>query len=75
VIDPHEAARRGVRVSGIEQVQLAPADARLVERVLAQAAAGGIAPVIGQTFPPAQAAAGHAAIEGRSVIGKTLLLI
>jgi NADPH2:quinone reductase len=31
--------------------------------------------VIGQTFPLAQAAAAHVAIEARSVIGKTLLLI
>jgi NADPH:quinone reductase len=30
--------------------------------------------VIGQTFPLARAADAHAAIEGREVFGKTLLL-
>ena len=36
--------------------------------------AGRIRPVIGQTFPLARAADAHAAIEGREVFGKTLLL-
>lgn len=75
-IDPREAERRGVTVSGIEQVQLAPADAkRLAERALSEAVAGRIRPVIGQTFPLERAADAHAAIEARGVIGKTLLLI
>jgi len=73
-IDSQEAQRRGVTVSGIEQVQLAPADAkRLGERALS--AAGRIRPVIGQTFPLERAADAHAAIEARDVIGKTLLLV
>jgi NADPH2:quinone reductase len=42
---------------------------------LAEAARGLIRPVIGQTFPLAQAAGAHAAMEARSTIGKTLLLI
>jgi NADPH2:quinone reductase len=75
-IDPQQANQRGLTVRGIEQVQFAPADLRgLSERVLSEAAAGRIRPVIGQTFPLDQAAAAHAAIEARSVIGKTLLLI
>ncbi|MDQ3641443.1 MAG: zinc-binding dehydrogenase [Actinomycetota bacterium] len=75
-IDPQEAERRGVTVSGIEQVQFAPADAkRLIERALSEAAAGRIRPVIGQTFPLERAADAHATIEARDVIGKTLLLI
>ena len=75
-IDPQEAQRRGVTVRGIEQVQFAPADAkRLAERALSEAAAGRIRPIIGQTFPLERAAAAHAAIEARGVIGKTLLLI
>jgi NADPH2:quinone reductase len=74
-IDREEAARRGVTVRGIEQVQFAPADLKkLVERVLSEAAAGRIRPVIGQTFPLERAADAHAAIESRDVLGKTLLL-
>lgn len=75
-VDPAEAERRGVSVRGIEQVQFAPEDARrLAERVLAEAVAGRIRPVIGQTFPLERAADAHTAIEARDAIGKTLLLI
>jgi NADPH:quinone reductase len=74
-IGPREAEHRGVTVRGIEQVQHAPAaSTRLVARALAEAAAGRIRPVIGHTFPLERAAAAHAAIEARTVIGKTLLL-
>ena len=63
-------------VRGIEQVQFAPVEGkRLAERALAEAAAGRIRPVIGQIFPLAHAADAHAAIEARSVIGKTLLMM
>ena len=75
-IDPREAERRGVTVRGIQHVQFSPADGkRLIERVLSEAAAGRIRPVIGQTFSLERAADAHAAIEARGVIGKTLLLI
>jgi NADPH2:quinone reductase len=47
----------------------------LIEQALALAASGAIRPVIGQTFPLERAAAAHAAIETRSTVGKTLLLI
>ncbi|MFC7648683.1 zinc-binding dehydrogenase [Streptosporangium lutulentum] len=74
-LDAEEAERRGVSVRGIEQVQFAPGDARrLAERTLAEAAAGRIRPVIGQTFPLERAADAHAAIEARDAVGKTLLL-
>lgn len=74
-IDPAEAQRRGVTVRGIGDVQLTEADRkRLTKQALAEAAAGRIRPVVGQTFPLAQAADAHAAIEGRDVFGKTLLL-
>lgn len=36
---------------------------------------GRIKPIIGQTYPLERVAEAHAAIEARSVIGKTLLLI
>ena len=74
-IEPDEAARRRVIVGGIEQVQFAPADLRrMTERAMSEAAAGRIAPIIGQTFPLEKAADAHAAIEAREVIGKTLLV-
>ncbi len=40
---------------------------------LAEAAAGRLRPVIGQTFPLERAADAHAAIESRRTVGKTLL--
>jgi NADPH2:quinone reductase len=74
-IDATEADRRGVTLRGIEHVQLSAAERkRFTDEALAEAAAGRIAPVIGQTFPLAQAAGAHAAIERRTVFGKTLLL-
>lgn len=75
VIDPQESQRRGITVRGIKQVQFAPARRHsLTAQALAEAAAGRIRPVIGQTFPLDQAADAHRAIESRSVTGKTLLL-
>jgi NADPH2:quinone reductase len=47
---------------------------RLAAGILAEARAGRLKPVIGQTFPLAQAADAHAAIEARNVTGKTLLI-
>jgi NADPH2:quinone reductase len=74
-IDPREAERRGVRLFGIGDVQL-PDDQRrrYTAEALAEAGAGTLAPVVGQSFPLDQAAAAHAAIEARTVFGTTLLL-
>jgi NADPH2:quinone reductase len=73
-VDAAQARQRGVEVIGIEQLQQFGAGARArVERVLADAAAGRVRPVVGRTFPLAEAAAAHAAIEARTVLGKTLL--
>ena len=47
----------------------------LAQSALAEAAAGRLHPVIGQTFPLEQAAQAHACIERRATVGKTLLLI
>lgn len=69
-----EAAAREVTLTGIEQVQLEQPEARaLVERAMAEVAAGRLRPVIGQTFALDQAADAHRAIESRGVVGKTLL--
>ncbi len=46
----------------------------LTRSALAEAAAGRLRPVIGQTFPLGRAADAHAAIESRATVGKTLLL-
>jgi len=45
----------------------------LSRAALAAAAAGQLRPLIGQVYPLAEAAAAHAAIEGRQTTGKTLL--
>ena len=72
-LDAEEAGRRGVTVAPIPRH--APADfRRLAAAALAEASAGRIGPVIGQTFPLARAADAHAAIEARATIAKTLLL-
>lgn len=76
VIDTAQARERQVTVIGIEQLQQFGAGAiARVQRMVAEAAAGRIRPVVGQTFPLDQAAVAHAAIEARAVLGKTLLVI
>ena len=51
-----------------------PADQRQLEkRALAAAADGSLVPLI-TSFPLADAAAAHAAIEGRTAVGKVVLL-
>jgi NADPH:quinone reductase len=72
--DQAQARARGITATGIEQVQLSADFQRYAERALAEAAAGRLKPLIGQTFPLGKAADAHAAIEARAVIGKTLLI-
>jgi NADPH2:quinone reductase len=68
-----DAAGRDVRV--LRGVAVSPEQMRELTAAALQAAAGGtVRPVIGQTFPLAEAGAAHAAIESRATIGKTLLL-
>ncbi|MET7328175.1 zinc-binding dehydrogenase [Nonomuraea sp. NPDC005650] len=75
-IDPEQARHKGVEVIGIEQLfGFGPHVVRWAEQMMAQAAAGLVRPVIGQTFPLERAADAHAAIEYRTALGKTLLLI
>lgn len=75
-VDVEEARRREITLWGIEQAQHEPAEARrLTARALAEAAAGRLRPVVGQTFALARAADAHAAIESREVLGKTLLRV
>lgn len=74
-IDQEEARRRRVRVSTIWDLQNGAGDhPRLVKDVLGHLAERRIAPLIGQTFPLAEAAKAHEAIEARRTVAKTLLL-
>jgi len=74
-LDTQQAARRGITVHGIERAQHEPATIRrLAGAALAEAAAGRLRPVIGQTFPLDRAADAHAALEARATVAKTLLI-
>ena len=65
-----------VTVVGIaELASIASAGRELAAKVLAEAAAGRLRPVVGQTYPLERAAAAHAAIEARQTLGKTLLTV
>jgi NADPH:quinone reductase len=69
-----ELLRRGLTVKGFSAATLTPAEVRGLQAYILDLAAGGlVAPVVGQTFPLADAAAAHAAVEARETIGKTLL--
>ncbi|WP_267242745.1 zinc-binding dehydrogenase [Streptomyces sp. PR69] len=73
-IDPAEADSRGVKLTGIAEVQLADdAYTRLLTRALKAAAEGRLCPVVGGTFPLERASDAHRAIEERSLRGKVLL--
>jgi NADPH:quinone reductase len=75
-IDQADAERRGITLTGIGEVQLSPEERlRLTARAFAEAAAGRISPLIGQTYGLDRAADAHAGIEARTVLGKTLLLV
>ncbi|MEU4560659.1 zinc-binding dehydrogenase [Actinoplanes sp. NPDC023936] len=76
LIDPAEAGRRGVQVIGIEQLfEFGPHVVRWADRMMSLGAAGLVRPIIGQSFSLEGAADAHAAVENRTAVGKTLLLI
>jgi NADPH:quinone reductase len=69
-----DAVRRNVTV--IRGTHLEPEELHELSRsALAEAAAGRLRPVIGQTFPLERAAEAHEAIEARATVGKTLLMV
>jgi NADPH:quinone reductase len=66
-------ASRGITV--LRGAPVSPAQMReLSLAAIAEAAAGRLRPLIGQTFPLERAADAHAAIADRATVGKTLLL-
>jgi NADPH:quinone reductase len=70
-----EADARARRVALIRRGRPTPEDLReSVQAALAEAVAGRLRPLIGQTFTLERAADAHAAMEQRTTIGKTLLL-
>lgn len=72
---PGDPAAAGVSVTGIEAVQFNPEQfRRYATGILAEAAAGRVRPLIGQTFPLANAADAHTALENRTAVGKTVLI-
>ncbi|MFJ3726687.1 zinc-binding dehydrogenase [Streptomyces sp. NPDC090045] len=75
-VAPADAESRGVRLLGIADVQLTtPERAALAARALRAAAEGTLRPVIGATFPLERAAAAHAAIESRELVGKIVITV
>ncbi len=74
VIDPGDADRRNVTVTGLRDLQVRPGErAELARQILPDVASGQVRPLIGQTFPLAQAARAHGLMEAREAIAKTLL--
>jgi NADPH2:quinone reductase len=73
-IDEQLAAGRDVAL--VRAARPAPAEsAELSRESLALAAEGRLRPVVGQTFPLERAAEAHAAMESRTTLGKTLLIV
>lgn len=76
VPEPEPAKARRIAVTGIADVRFTPEQARRhLRAALDAAAAGRIAPLVGQTFPLHRAADAHRAVEGRTVVGKALLTV
>jgi NADPH2:quinone reductase len=74
-IDAEDARQRNITVITLRDLGTGPGQrAGLTRRILADLSSARIHPLIGQTFPLAEAAKAHSAIEARDAIGKTLLL-
>jgi len=70
-----ELSRRGIEVIGLGgQRELTFDIPALIAEALDMGAAGRLRAIIGQTYPLADAAAAHRAIESRATVGKTLLI-
>jgi NADPH2:quinone reductase len=72
---PTNVDRPDITLLGFEVLgQIGARADEFTARALAEAAAGRLRPLVGQTFPLVDAAAAHAAIESRATVGKTLLI-
>ncbi|TCO65911.1 zinc-binding dehydrogenase [Actinocrispum wychmicini] len=66
---------QGIHVQGLEKLKpLHDGYRQRAEAVFAEAAAGRIRPVIGSTYPLAEAGTAHQALESRALVGKCLLI-
>lgn len=75
-LDTEEASRRGIKLFGIADVQFPTAELRrLTSYAFEEAVAGRLQAVIGEVLGLEQAAAAHAVIEGREVVGKVMLTV
>ncbi|MFE2961854.1 zinc-binding dehydrogenase [Nocardia tengchongensis] len=75
-VDAESAAAQGVTVVTLFDLTASGTDwLALHRRAHAEAAAGRLEVVIGQTFPLDQAAAAHTAIGSRAAVGRTLLTV
>ena len=75
-IDPADAQRRNITVTGLGDLQVRPGErADLARELLPTLLSGKIRPLIGQTFPLTEAARAHTLIEARAAIAKTLLTV
>ncbi|WP_431868982.1 zinc-binding dehydrogenase [Nocardiopsis eucommiae] len=75
-IDAREAARRGITTLGLDAMRARSGTDRsdLTRLALEEARAGHLRPHVGLTLPLERAAEAHAALEGRRVLGKVLLV-
>jgi NADPH:quinone reductase len=73
-IDRGDAGRRKVTVTGLGDLQVQPGErADLARQLLPEVVSGRIRPLVGQTFPLAEAARAHALMEARQAVAKTVL--
>ncbi|ADH68522.1 MULTISPECIES: zinc-binding dehydrogenase [Nocardiopsis] len=74
-VDTEEAGRRGIEVLGLFDLKQADGDRQdALRMVLEMARMGRITPHVGLALPLERAAEAHAALEGRAVLGKALLI-
>ncbi|GAB0102964.1 zinc-binding dehydrogenase [Nocardia sp. JMUB6875] len=75
-VDAEAVAAQGITVVPLLEIATPDTDWRaLHDRAQAEAAAGRLDVVVGQTFPLDQAAAAHTAIGSRAAVGRTILTV